>query len=165
MTTALLLLVTTCLAGTDGPVTETINRLAEALSLDRVAKEHREVSFEDLTALSGPISQHVPVQACGHPDVLFVLPDMAAFHITTLALTMVILGGAGSVSGVILGAMLIIGYDQIIVPKLAAFIAALSPPDALFIGSSPDIRGTSFFNFGLALYLTVLWRGRRREKE
>ncbi len=95
----------------------------------------------------------------------FVLPDMAAFHITTLALTMVILGGAGSVSGVILGAMLIIGYDQIIVPKLAAFIAALSPPDALFIGSSPDIRGTSFFNFGLALYLTVLWRGRRREKE
>ena len=30
------------------------------------------------------------------------------------------------------------------------------------IGAVPDVRGTSFFNFGLALYLTVLWRGRRK---
>ncbi|HZY42792.1 MAG TPA: ABC transporter permease, partial [Anaerolineae bacterium] len=95
----------------------------------------------------------------------FVSPDMAAFHVTALVLTMVVLGGAGSVPGVILGAMLIISYDQIILPRLAALIASLAPPDAAYIGAVPDIRGISFFNFGIALYLTVLFRARRRDNE
>lgn len=90
----------------------------------------------------------------------FVSPDMAAFHVTTLTLTMVTLGGAGSVPGAIIGAMIIIGYDQIIVPQIAAFLASLVPPDVSYIGAVPDIRGTSFLNFGLALYLTVLIRAR-----
>ena len=90
----------------------------------------------------------------------FVSPDMAAFHVTTLTLTMVILGGAGSVPGAIIGAMIIIGYDQIVVPQIAAGLASLAPPDAAYIGGVPDIRGTSFLNFGLALYLTVLIRAR-----
>jgi branched-chain amino acid transport system permease protein len=90
----------------------------------------------------------------------FVSPDMAAFHVTTLTLTMVILGGAGSVPGAIIGAMVIIGYDQIIVPQIATFLASLVPPDAAYIGAVPDIRGTNFLNFGLALYLTVLIRAR-----
>ena len=65
--------------------------------------------------------------------------------------------------GAILGAMLVIGCDQIIVPQVATFLAQFWPRDT-FIGSVPDIRGTSFFNFGLALYLTVLIRARRRTR-
>ena len=91
----------------------------------------------------------------------FVSPDMVAFHISAMTLTMVILGGAGSVPGAVLGAMVVIGYDQLIVPQLAAFLAQFWPSNT-FIGSVPDIRGTSFFNFGMALYLTVLFRARRR---
>jgi hypothetical protein len=41
---------------------------------------------------------------------------------------------------------------------------AQSAPSGIRIGSVPDVRGTSFFNFGLALYLTVLWRGRRKRE-
>jgi len=93
----------------------------------------------------------------------FVSPDMVAFHISAMTLTMVVLGGAGSVPGAVLGAMLVIGYDQIIVPQVATFVAQFWPRDT-FIGSAPDIRGTSFFNFGLALYLTVLIRARRRTR-
>jgi branched-chain amino acid transport system permease protein len=94
----------------------------------------------------------------------FVSPDMVAFHVSALALSMVILGGAGSIPGAVLGAMLIIGYDQIIIPQLAAFVANFWP-QGTFIGSVPDLRGTSFFNFGLALYLTVWLRARRRGNE
>jgi branched-chain amino acid transport system permease protein len=93
----------------------------------------------------------------------YVSPDMASFHITTMTLTMVILGGAGSVPGVILGAILVIGYDKLFIPRLAAFLAQFQPGGTR-IGSVPDVRGTSFFNFGLALYLTVLWRGRRKRE-
>jgi branched-chain amino acid transport system permease protein len=92
----------------------------------------------------------------------YVSPDMVSFNITTMTLTMVVLGGAGSVPGVILGALLVIGYDKLFIPRLAALVAQLQPTR---IGAVPDVRGASFFNFGLALYLTVLWRGRRREKE
>lgn len=94
----------------------------------------------------------------------FADPDMLAFHITTLVLTMVILGGAGSATGVILGAAAIIFYDKIFVSKVADLLALIWPKN-LFIGSVPDIRGANFFNFGIALYLTVLLRARRKNKE
>jgi ABC-type branched-subunit amino acid transport system permease subunit len=77
-----------------------------------------------------------------------------------MILSMVILGGAGSATGVILGVLLIYGYDRVIIPQLSAVIAALMPQNS-YIGMVPNIRGTNFFNFGIALYLTVLWRARK----
>jgi branched-chain amino acid transport system permease protein len=95
----------------------------------------------------------------------YVDPDLLAFNISILALTMVILGGAGSVPGAFLGAIAIIAYDKVVVPQAATLLALFWPTGA-HIGQVPDIRGTSFFNFGLALYLTVLirarWTGRGR---
>lgn len=90
----------------------------------------------------------------------YVDPDILSFHWTAMLLTMVILGGAGSVPGAMLGAMLIIGYDKIFIPKLSTLLSFFWPKD-FFIGSVPDLRGTSFFNFGIILYLTVLLRARR----
>jgi branched-chain amino acid transport system permease protein len=89
----------------------------------------------------------------------FVDPDIMAFHVSSMVLTMVILGGAGNVEGVVIGAILIVLYDKVIVPQLADWIALIWP---FAIGSAPDIRGASFFNFGIALYLTVLIRARRK---
>jgi branched-chain amino acid transport system permease protein len=94
----------------------------------------------------------------------FVDTDMLAFHTTTLALTMVILGGAGSVTGAIIGAVAIVLYDKVIVSQIAD-VVALIWPHGLYIGATgapPDIRGANFFNFGIALYLTVLLRARRK---
>ena len=93
----------------------------------------------------------------------YVDPETMSFHVTSMVLTMIILGGAGSVPGTILGAAAIVLYDKIFVPQLADW-AALLWPSGLAIGSAPDIRGASFFNFGIALYLTVLIRARRRNK-
>jgi branched-chain amino acid transport system permease protein len=91
----------------------------------------------------------------------YVDPDTMSFHISSMILAMVILGGAGDVSGAILGAVAIVLYDKIFVPQLATWLALIWP-SGLAIGSAPDIRGASFFNFGIALYLTVLWRARKR---
>jgi len=91
----------------------------------------------------------------------YVDPEILSFHWTAMLLAMVILGGAGSVPGVMMGALLIIGYDKILIPRLSALLA-LWWPAGLLIGSAPDLRGTSFFNFGIILYLTVLLRARRK---
>ncbi|HEY6073073.1 MAG TPA: hypothetical protein VIV15_06665, partial [Anaerolineales bacterium] len=92
----------------------------------------------------------------------YVDPELMSFHVSSLILTMVILGGSGSVPGAILGAAAIVLYDKVFVPRLAD-LAALIWPSGLNIGSAPDIRGASFFNFGIALYITVLIRARRRK--
>ena len=91
----------------------------------------------------------------------YVDPSLLAFHLSAMTLAMVILGGAGSVPGVILGAALILGYDKVLLPQLAAWAAFFWPSNA-FIGAVPDIRGASFFTFGLALYLTVLLRAMQK---
>jgi ABC-type branched-subunit amino acid transport system permease subunit len=89
----------------------------------------------------------------------YIDPDIAAFHVSAMLLAMVILGGAGSTTGAILGTVIIYSYDKVIIPQLAALLALLWP-QGVYIGMVPDIRGTNFFNFGIALYLTVLWRAR-----
>jgi branched-chain amino acid transport system permease protein len=91
----------------------------------------------------------------------YVDPETMSFHISSMVLAMVILGGAGDVSGAILGAVAIVLYDKVFVPQLATWVSLIWPA-GLAIGSAPDIRGASFFNFGIALYLTVLWRAKRR---
>jgi branched-chain amino acid transport system permease protein len=93
----------------------------------------------------------------------YVDPDTMSFHISSMILAMVILGGAGDVSGAIIGAVTIVLYDKVFVPQLATWLSVIWPV-GLAIGSAPDIRGASFFNFGIALYLTVLWRARQRKR-
>jgi len=91
----------------------------------------------------------------------YIDPSIAAFDVSTLILAMVILGGAGSVGGAVLGTALVYFYDKIFVPQLFGWLALLWP-QGVYIGMVPDIRGTNFFNFGIVLYLTVLWRARKK---
>jgi len=91
----------------------------------------------------------------------YIDPDIAAFHVSAMLLAMVVLGGAGSVTGAILGTLLIYSYDKVIISQIASLIALFWPRN-VYIGQVPDIRGTNFFDFGIALYLTVLWRARKK---
>ncbi|HQK91866.1 MAG TPA: hypothetical protein PLD23_00060 [Armatimonadota bacterium] len=52
-------------------------RLAETFSLDRVAREHIEVTWDDVLGLCHPMTKRVPIQVRHHPDVVFVQPDMS----------------------------------------------------------------------------------------
>jgi branched-chain amino acid transport system permease protein len=118
------------------------------------AFRYRQLAFVLSSALAG-VAGALYANTFGYID-----PDIAAFHISAMMLAMVILGGAGSTTGAILGAALIYGYDKFIIPQLGSTLALLWPQN-VYIGMVPDIRGTNFFNFGIALYLTVLWRARR----
>ena len=127
-----------------------------AISFGVDTARYRLLAFVLSSALAG-VAGALYASSFGYID-----PDIAAFHVSAMLLAMVILGGAGSVGGAVFGTILIYSYDKVLVGQLAAMIALLWPRD-LYIGMVPDIRGTNFFNFGIALYLTVLWRARKRD--
>ncbi|HTP00962.1 MAG TPA: hypothetical protein VMJ64_06275 [Anaerolineales bacterium] len=126
-----------------------------ALAFGINAAAYRQLAFVIASAMAGIAG------ALYATTFSYIDPDIAAFSLSAMLLAMVILGGAGSTTGAILGAVLIFSYDKVIIPQFAALLAQVWP-QGVYIGMVPDIRGTNFFNFGIALYLTVLWRARAR---
>ncbi len=92
----------------------------------------------------------------------YIDPGIASFDVSSMLLAMIILGGAGSVGGAMLGTALVYFYDKSFVPQLFALLSALWP-QGVYIGMVPNIRGTNYFDFGIVLYLTVLWRARNKK--
>lgn len=94
--------------------------------------------------------------------IAYIDPELVDFHISAMVLAMVILGGAGSVPGAILGAITIAGFDRLIIPRLGELLANFESADLrLSLRTGLDVRNMSFLTFGLALYLTVFFRARR----
>jgi branched-chain amino acid transport system permease protein len=92
-----------------------------------------------------------------------VYPEMGEFLITAMGLAMVILGGAGNTAGVIIASIAIAAYDRILVPGLSDVLESLRA-NVLVIGNlSYSTRQLSAFTFGLALYLTVLFRQAKKK--
>lgn len=146
-----------------------VGRAWVASGEDEVAAEASGVNVKRYRLLALVLSSALAGMAGGlyASNFAFVSPDLLAFHVTALTLAMAVLGGAGSISGAMLGAVLIIGYDKLFIPRLAAWLAQIQPD--IYLGAVPDVRGTSYFNFGFALYLTVMlranwpaWRARLR---
>ena len=90
----------------------------------------------------------------------YVDPEQFDFRVSAMVLAMVVIGGAGSVPGAIIGAVVIAGYDLLLIPQLGVWIDQLRQ-----LGGGGftafDVRALNAFYFGLALYLTVLFRVRR----
>ena len=126
-----------------------------AVSFGIDASRYRVLAFIFSSALAGIAG------ALYASTFTYIDPSLAAFDISSLTLAMVILGGAGSVGGAVLGTALIYFYDKVFVPQLFAWITLLWP-QGVYIGMVPNLRGTNFFDFGIVLYLTVLWRARRK---
>ena len=90
----------------------------------------------------------------------YIDPDSLDFRVSTMVLAMVVLGGAGSVPGALLGAGLIALYDRIVIPALGDFLSRYQPGGGAY-GSAFDVRGMSYLMFGLLLYVTVWIRAGR----
>ena len=88
----------------------------------------------------------------------FVSPDLTDFPLSSQALAMVIVGGAGSVPGTIFGAFIVAGYDRIVIPGLTQVLGVIS--DVTGFKFTLDMRNMNYLSFGLALYLTVLLRAK-----
>lgn len=90
----------------------------------------------------------------------YVDPTQSEFRLSAMVLAMVVIGGAGSVPGAILGALAIAGFDQLIIPTLGVWSADLAARGLWMFGMF-DPRALNYLAFGLALYLTTLIRARR----
>jgi branched-chain amino acid transport system permease protein len=91
----------------------------------------------------------------------YVDPEQFDFRVSAMILAMVVIGGAGSVPGAIVGALLIAGYDLLLIPQLGVWIDQLRRAGGGGFAAF-DVRGLNAFYFGLALYFTVLFRVRQR---
>lgn len=98
----------------------------------------------------------------------YVNTDQSDFAISAMILSMVIIGGAGNVRGAIIGALLIAGYNQFAVASVGIWLENLGKTTGGWVGdliSALDPRSLSYLFFGLALYLTVLFRARQPQPE
>ncbi|MGH2549911.1 MAG: ABC transporter permease subunit, partial [Thermomicrobiales bacterium] len=101
----------------------------------------------------------------------FVHPDQFLFSVSVMVLAMVILGGMGNVYGVILGALLIGGFDRILTKELNDPINWVGEKLSLSGLAEHDLSRDRFLVFGLALVIMMLLRpagllpDRRRRRE
>jgi|DewCreStandDraft_1066081.scaffolds.fasta_scaffold01020_14 branched-chain amino acid transport system permease protein len=88
----------------------------------------------------------------------YVEPGHFDFTVSAMVLATVVVGGGRAGPGPLLGALLIGGYDRLALPLLEAGLGRFGAVAGLSLPPAPDLRALNFLVFGLALYLTVLWR-------
>jgi branched-chain amino acid transport system permease protein len=81
-------------------------------------------------------------------------PGNYDFQVSVMVLCIVIIGGLGSTIGVLLGALLIVGFNSILLIKLTALLPGVSESG----GTIMNPTNWKFFLFGLALVLTMRYR-------
>jgi len=101
----------------------------------------------------------------------YVHPDQFLFSVSVMVLAMVILGGLGNVYGVIIGAVLIGGFDRILAEELNGPVQWLGRTIGFDGLANHDVGTDRFLVFGLALVIMMLVRpeglvpSRRRRRE
>ena len=91
----------------------------------------------------------------------YVDPGQSDFLISAMVLAMVVIGGAGSVWGAVVGALLVGSYDLFGVGLIGALVEELARATGSPVLVLLDLRALSVGSFGIALYITMLIRGRR----
>ena len=132
------------------------DEVAAASSGVNVARS-KVVAFAIGTALGG-LAGAAHVASYGQ-----ISPEQIDFTLSVMVLAAVVIGGPGSVLGIVVGALAIGLYDRVLLPGLGGWLAdyrlAQGGTAALF-----DLRELNFLAFGLVLYLTILWRAGRASR-
>src|SRR5262249_12077019 len=85
-----------------------------------------------------------------------ITPGAFEFQVSIMLLCMVVLGGAGSVKGVILGAMLITIFDRVVLSQMTFFVRWVGRSAGVHALAVADITLWRWFFFGLGLVLVML---------
>lgn len=83
-------------------------------------------------------------------------PGNYDFQISILALCIVIVGGIGNIGGVVLGALVMVGFNSILLVKLSVFLVSRGVISSQNVFSSPS--NWKYMVFGLALILTMRFK-------
>jgi len=87
-----------------------------------------------------------------------ITPGAFEFQVSIMLLCMVVLGGAGSLRGVILGGMLITVFDRVVLSQSTFLVRALGRATGLPLLATIDLTLWRWFFFGLGLVLVMLLR-------
>lgn len=80
-------------------------------------------------------------------------PSHYDFQVSVMALCIVIVGGVGSITGVLYGALLMMGLNGIVLVKLSSYLTRSGLVDTTSVFLSPD--NWKYMVFGLALLVTM----------
>ena len=83
-------------------------------------------------------------------------PGTYDFTVSILAVCIVIVGGIGSISGVLVGALVLVGFDSLVLVKLAQWLENRGLSSSANVISTPN--NWKFMIFGLALVLMMRFR-------
>jgi branched-chain amino acid transport system permease protein len=87
-----------------------------------------------------------------------ITPGAFEFQVSIMLLCMVVLGGAGSIRGVILGGMLITIFDRVVLSQTTFLVRALGRTLGISALTTIDLTLWRWFFFGLGLALVMLLR-------
>jgi branched-chain amino acid transport system permease protein len=87
-----------------------------------------------------------------------ITPGAFEFQVSIMLLCMVVLGGAGSLKGVILGGMLITVFDRVVLTQTTAAVRSIGRAAGLPALAAIDLTLWRWFFFGLGLVLVMLLR-------
>jgi branched-chain amino acid transport system permease protein len=88
---------------------------------------------------------------CAYASKLqLVSPDQFGFNVSVAVLSMLVLGGMGNISGVIVGSLVISSLDRFILPQLTNVLHSLN--------LTIDLTNSRFLIYGVILVLTMLFR-------
>ncbi|HKA61168.1 MAG TPA: branched-chain amino acid ABC transporter ATP-binding protein/permease [Methylomirabilota bacterium] len=87
-----------------------------------------------------------------------ITPGAFEFNVSIMLLCMVVLGGMGSLKGVILGGMLITLFDRILLAQMTFLIRAVGRSLGITALASVDLTLWRWFFFGLGLVVIMLIR-------
>ena len=87
-----------------------------------------------------------------------ITPGAFEFQVSIMLLCMVVLGGAGSLKGVILGGMLITIFDRVVLTQTTFIVRAIGRTTGVAALTTIDLTLWRWFFFGLGLALVMLLR-------
>jgi len=87
-----------------------------------------------------------------------ITPGAFEFQVSIMLLCMVVLGGAGSIGGVVLGAMLITVFDRVVLSQTTFAVRAIGRATGVPVLASIDLTLWRWFFFGLGLVLVMILR-------
>ena len=87
-----------------------------------------------------------------------ITPGAFEFQVSIMLLCMVVLGGAGSLGGVVLGAMLITVFDRVLLSQMTTVVRFIGRTTGVPALTTIDLTLWRWFFFGLGLVLVMLLR-------
>ena len=87
-----------------------------------------------------------------------ITPGAFEFQVSIMLLCMVVLGGAGSLKGVILGGMLITLFDRVVLSQMTFVVRWVGRATGVLALTAADVTLWRWFFFGLGLVLVMLLR-------